>query len=222
MRTPRWERNLVSVLGCVAIMVLPLSSDLALKASSRPVLEAAPNPIPACMAAFEKTMRETKGEFWCTAITRGAPRIWVHQPESLVPKAVTIGCPTCDVDLMTAFRPLQAFDYESLQDLVVKRIRSSGERVAFLGFSSGELVVTTVPKSQGRPSDNAYTYYQAIFATRLCPDFSGGSMPCGIYGATDKLRFVKGSIPVASRDELCQKMEDEVVKYIRSLYRREG
>jgi hypothetical protein len=158
---------------------------------------------------------------WCKPGIQGAPTIWLEKSDSLLARSMPhMGCPTCAVSIFQISGPLSRIDFAELQQLLTNKLKESGEQIAFVGFSSGEILVTTAP----RPAQNAgsSSYYQALFATSSCGNIETTKLACGIYGSAQKLMTQpassKSRTPTVAQDDLCRSLEDVVVTYVHTLF----
>jgi len=119
-----------------------------------------------------------------------------------------VGCPTCVVSFAWYLIAIQHLDLAGLSKTVVSKLTASGENIAFNGLSSGEALITTVPKTG---SDDASSYYQVLLVTQYCDsvvDLGPDKMTCGIVGSAEIVTISKDKVHESSKtDKLCQEIE---------------
>jgi hypothetical protein len=116
-------------------------------------------------------------------------------------------CPRCVVHFLFYDIAVGQVDYLVLRNTLIEKLRSSGEAIAFNGSSTGELLVTTWPKTINRN----ITYYQVTLLTVPCNVFDTGT--CGALGSATKLVIDKNGRRSSSTDRLCHDLEAHISEF---------
>jgi hypothetical protein len=120
-------------------------------------------------------------------------------------------CLSCDIHFTFGGRVLERIDFGQLRTNFVNLVTSSREQISYQGFSSGMLLVTTVPKNVG----GKLTYYQ--FELMSDSDCAASGNVCGILGSTLRVTVDANGTHRTNTDALCQQVETDVSQYLFNL-----
>jgi hypothetical protein len=102
---------------------------------------------------------------------------------------------------------LTAIRYDVITRKLVEKLKQRREQIAYENYSSGNILVTTVPKTT---SQNQRTYYYINLAARRCPDTFDPNNPCGLFVQAVLITRSDAEQNFQSSDELCSQLEDIV------------
>jgi hypothetical protein len=131
-------------------------------------------------------------------------------------KGKHVGCLTCEVSFAWYYMGIQHIDFAKISDTIKSKLTESGEEIAFNGLSSGEMLITTVPKVVATES----THYEVLLVTQHCersPLISEGEMTCGIIGSARKFMVASKNSSEDSTDKLCHDIEGFMSDYFYSI-----
>jgi hypothetical protein len=127
----------------------------------------------------------------------------------------------------------KSIDFVFLEKALIGRLLAKGNVVAFSGYSSGEILITAVPKDNGK-TEQARSHYVVRIVTTLCQGTYSHrqldldwSKPCNIYIDTSlrcerkERNAAEGRTvtrAIIENDALSTELDSLILDYLRTLF----
>jgi hypothetical protein len=193
---------LLVVLGAFCPLYALVTGSLVIQKRSelKPVKKCSDQVEPATVDLCKSPFRDAPETFNAEVITYNIRRIAY---ERLCPRR------NCAFEINDR-KILTAINYNLITQKLVQKLQQRGHQIAYENYSSGNILVTTKPKS----TQNPRTYYYVNLNARRCLDTYDPNNPCGLFVQAVLITRTDTDQDFQSRDELCSQLEDIVRTYL--------